>query len=300
MIRVFIIGFIALLLGCSTATDKKEIAKSSLQKKITGGYDFNDSQQYNLTSSLREISGLSYADNKLYANNDEEGKVFVLDAVSGKTINTIAFGAKGDYEGVEMLHNALAVVKSNGDILFYDVKKEKTSIVKTKLKTENDVEGLCFYAKKNQLLLACKGKVLKGDAKNKEKAIYSYDIEEEKLNKNPFLTVKDKEVKECVEKLYKDEAISKKKFKRLVSRAVDFSPSGIAIHPKTKNYYIISAKGSTLMVFDKNKDLKDVVFLSEKALPQPEGICFDDKANLYISTESKGSVGRLYKYVYKH
>ena len=60
---------------------------------------------------------------------------------------------------------------------------------------------------------------------------------------------------------------------------------------------MISAKGSLLIIFNSQKELKDIIFLNEKELPQPEGICFDNQANLYISTERKNNGGQIYKYV---
>ncbi|MDX1285770.1 MAG: SdiA-regulated domain-containing protein, partial [Draconibacterium sp.] len=83
-------------------------------------------------------------------------------------------------------------------------------------------------------------------------------------------------------------------------RIQDFSPSGIAIHPENGSTYILSAKGSTLVIFDHNSDLEKVVLLNDKKIPQPEGICFDSKSNLYIATEGKGSPGKIFIFTPNH
>ena len=296
MFKIFVV-LVIVFVSCKPVKETNKLSKSnfkSVNNKST--YNFNAPILFELESSLREISGLSYANGYLYTHNDEEGKLFKLSIKGGKTISTHTFGKDDDYEGIEVVGDTSIIVKSNGDLLFYNMKSEESKIIKTKFSTHNDVEGLGYNPIENELLIACKGQMLKDDGKNKEKGIYKYDLEANKLNKKPFLVIKDKVIKKYFEKKYSKNDVSKKQQKKLLMRALDFSPSGITIHPKTKDYYIISARGSVLLVFDSEKELKNIVFLNEKQLPQPEGVCFDADTNLYISTESKGDGGRIYKY----
>jgi uncharacterized protein YjiK len=92
--------------------------------------------------------------------------------------------------------------------------------------------------------------------------------------------------------------ISKSANDRNIKRLKSFSPSGIAIHPATSELYILSAKGSLLIGY-KNQKLNWIHFLDDKIIKQPEGLCFDERYNLFISTEGKGLVAKLFKYLYK-
>jgi len=261
-------------------------------------YNYKHPQMFDLTSDLKEISGLSYSESALYTHNDEQGILFKLSTITGTVIAEYNFGKKGDYEGVEIIGKKAIIINSKGDLLFYNIKSQKKEIIKTDFALHNDVEGLGCNLQKTALLIACKGETLKGDAKNKEKAVYHFSLKKNKLTKKPFLKLKDKTIEKHLEKEFESYEISKKKKKQLKMRALNFSPSGIAVHPQTAEIYITSAKGNLVVIFDTDKKLKEIVFLNEKELPQPEGICFDDLANLYISTESDGSGGRIYKYLY--
>ncbi len=92
--------------------------------------------------------------------------------------------------------------------------------------------------------------------------------------------------------------ISKSKRKKLVNRSKSFAPSGLAVHPLNEDLYILSAKGSLLVIFDKTKFLKRVIFLNSKTIPQPEGIAFDQLNHLYIATEGQGFSGKIFKFNY--
>lgn len=261
-------------------------------------YNFAQPEIFKVTNSLREISGLSFYNNYIFTHNDEQGIIFKIDPKTGSIVNKIHFGKDADYEGIEITDNKAIVVKSNGDLCFYDFETEQLSIKKNKLKTANDVEGLCLK-NTSELLIACKGETLKDDSKNREKAIYSYNLQDHKLNKSPFLNITDKEIEKHLEEKFNNTEFSKKELKKLINRATVFSPSGIAIHPKTNEIYIISAKESLLLIFSAYKKLKEIIFLNKKQLPQPEGICFDNNTNLYISTEVEKGAGKIYKYAPK-
>jgi len=158
---------------------------------------------YPLQLALKEISGLSFFPNKnqLLTINDERGVVYFLDATSGEIKETITFAGNGDYEGVELVGKKISVVKSNGDIYFYNLeKKKKGEKIKTPLQSSSDVEGLAVDSSGENLLIACKGNpnLKDSDKYKKTKNIYQFNLEKEKLNKSPWLTITDDELKDFV------------------------------------------------------------------------------------------------------
>ena len=100
------------------------------------------------------------------------------------------------------------------------------------------------------------------------------------LNPNPILTITQKEL------------ASKYKLRNL------FSPSGIAIHPITKNIFIISSVGKMVVEFTSEGKLQKIYSLNYSYFKQPEGISFDEKGNLYISNEAKGGKANILKFNY--
>lgn len=288
---------------------EKEATKKPKQKVISisntnqnSSYNFDEPvATMNLPLALLEISGLSYypETNQLLAVNDERGWIFFLNATTGEAEGKETFSGNGDFEGIEWTGEKISIVKSNGNIHFFDMEKmEAKKAIKTDLRPSNDIEGLAFDADNNQLLLACKGNpnLGKSDKYKKVKNIYSFDLAKNELNPDPFLSIEDDVLENYVKDFAEKNDFSKKKKKKLKGRVNDFSPSGIAIHPKTKDFYMISSHGKLLIIFNKNKELQEVIFLDEKIHRQPEGICFAPNGDLFISNEGKGLGAKIMKF----
>ena len=261
-------------------------------------YDFSfPTSTHVLAPELTEISGLCYdaESNKLLANNDENGQYFLLDPENLEIDSNREFAKPGDYEAIEIVGQQIYLLKSNGNIYAYHSETEKLKVLKSELSSKNNAEGMCYDAAEHALLIACKGQPLGIDSKKKNvKAVYKYDLDNSALDTSPFIEILDRQLAEYVEANYS--LLSKSKRHKRLSRVKTFAPSGITIQPKTKDYYIISAKGSLLAIYDKNKELKHVAFLNEQTITQPEGITFDNDNTLVIATEGKSFNGKIFKW----
>ena len=211
-------------------------------------YDFNRPQVLVLGKELMEVSGLAYESNEdiIIAHNDEKGIVYELSKTDGTVISALKFGKKADYESIECFENYYVICSSSGKLHFYNRKTKQEHVIKTKLTSKNDIEGMCLSPDRNLLLLACKGQSKKDPKSKQSKTVYAYNIELESINDEPYLLIEDGDLKEIVNSCYANETKSKKK--KLIKRAKDFSPSGIDIHPITGEYYLVSAKGSTVII----------------------------------------------------
>ena len=74
----------------------------------------------------------------------------------------------------------------------------------------------------------------------------------------------------------------------------NFKPSAISIHPNG-NIYILSSFSKTILVLNKNGDIKNKTQLNSYIYHQPEGICFDSKGNLIIANEKYKTYPTLIK-----
>lgn len=254
----------------------------------------------NLPKELIEISALSYNQkgNTLYAVNDEVGKLYTLDATDCRIVETLEFGKNGDYEGVEIIGQLAYVLKANGNLSVVDIitgKKIKTH--KTNLTAANDVEGLGYDNKTNELVLACKGTpaIKKKHKLKNTKAFYAFDLDRKELNDYPKFTISDEQLKDFF-KQYLEEDLSKKEKKKLKHRLVDFSPSAIAKHPTEDHFYILSSVGKLLVICNSYGRIMNVQFLNSKKFTQPEGICFSPDGTLYISNEGKSVKGKILRF----
>ena len=169
----------------------------------------------------------------------------------------------------------------------YDPATKYVTIENTFLTSDNNIEGLGYWSKRNRLMLACKGSPSAKHKYERSKAVYDFDIAENKLKKKPmFLITKDK-IKEYVTAKNATGLMNKLHQQVRIKDAMNFAPSGIAVHPTSQHIYIISSHGHTLFVVDEKGKILHIEFLNQSKFHQPEGIVFDLDGTLYISNEGE-------------
>ncbi len=301
--RIQILMILGLFYSCNSPQDRQirttEIILPNTAAKSSSFNFERPAARHVLPKKLREISSLSYdiKSNTFFTNNDENGIIYELEKKDFSIKNEIAFSDKGDYEGLEKIAHIIYIVKSSGKITSLNALTKETKKYNNVLSNNNNVEGLCYHAEKNLLLLACKGKPLEKDkSKETTKAVYSIDLSTMHLNTDPFILLS---ISDLINS-YSEQNSNSESLKKAMKRLTEFSPSGIAIHPLTKEYYLLSAKGSSLAILDQKKTVKSVILLDKKTIPQPEGITFDELGQLYIATEGQGSAGKIFKFNYEN
>lgn len=246
-----------------------------------------------LSEDLAEVSGLSNIPNSpyLYAVQDEDGILYLLDRETGRTVQQIPFWKEGDYEGIELIDGVVYVVKSTGTV--YRVTAAGTTDQTVEkyngfLGSDNDIEGLGYDPAKGQLLLACKAEPGEDIDPNRYKAIYGFDLATSSFIEEPLLLL-DRNAVDAYLSVCK-QGPHHHKLCDIFSREkedFDLTPAAMAVHPLTGHYYLTSAKGNLLLIIDPSGAILHIDKLPKQLHRQPEGLCFDEQGNLYISNEQK-------------
>ena len=266
---------VTLFYGCEPKKKNQEQNETATVQNLDLPYDFeNPTEKYDLPNKLKEISGLSYyKQNQLVCVNDEQGKIFIYDIKEERIVDKIPFGKDGDYEGVEVVGDEVFVLKSNGKLKGFKIGVAFEREIDCSEPEVIEYEGLGYDPKSKYLLLVAKERTKDVDDK---KMIYAYDFERKVLFKH--IAIPEDEVK--------DEANGK-----------NFRPSGIAVHPKTGQTFIIASDGKKLLVLSEKGQKEALISLNPKTYRQPEGICFSPDGDLFISSEGKDGDGYILRFV---
>ncbi|MEO8512416.1 MAG: SdiA-regulated domain-containing protein [Ignavibacteria bacterium] len=280
-------------------TDKKneqEVIEKKSEKKavntaggLLSNYDISsqDPQVLKLSSVLMEISGITFTpDNRLFTHGDEYGDIYELNPDDGKIIKMFSLGdikvIKGDFEDIAYANEKFYLLESKGKLYefsegingsFADYKTYKTS-----LNSKNNTEGLCYDPETNSLLLACKD--FGGDDYAKDKTVYSFSLEKMTMQEIPRFIISNKKIKNNTEE-------------------GKFHPSGIARNPVSGTFFIIAARGNTILELSKEGDILGQDDLPESVHKQAEGIAFKSDGTLYISDEGRGNTPLIVIYPLK-
>lgn len=278
----FFVNLLFLLVSCGPAknTDKPEAGKLDPDFKLP--YQLaTPTENYKLPKELKEISGLTYyKDDKLLCVQDEEAVVYVFDTQKQEVTSNFGFGGYGDFEGIEYVNNEVYVLESNGNLFRFKPRvdsPESTQIGRTKtdLPAHTEVEGLGYNPKSKRLLIAVK----KSKSESAHNAIYSFDL----LNRT----------------VYKDMTLTDE---QLTGAGIDpksYQPSGIAVHPITGDWYVLTSAGKRLVITSRQAKITYSEPLDPKLFRQPEGICFAPNGDLFIASEGNGKKGYILKFAYR-
>jgi uncharacterized protein YjiK len=270
--------------------EKSSVDTSLKNNETIYNYDLkNPNHTWKLPGQLVEVSGNTWIDkDHLILIEDLHPNLYLIkiDDKNATLEKTIPFAEtdkeKFDIEDVTYVNNTVYALWSHG-VLFKIADwqtKPQVEQIKTFLSKENNTEGLCYDPATKKLLVALKDASNVANEKKSTKAVYQFDMTQNKLDNQPFLL------------------IYKKDFEKVAGQKLDFNPSAIAIHPITHDIYLLSTKDNKGMaVYSHDGTLKAFQFIDKELMPQPEGICFSPEGKLYISSEGKkGEPGNLFEF----
>ena len=261
------------------------------------GYNLGAPKKFVLGDDLHEISGITFLrgnPDTLYAEEDEDGKLFYIHLGDGKYTYQ-KFGKRGDYEDVTILDNKeFVLLRSDGSLYVFPVgyvregelrKKERGEEVREyqHILPTGEYEGLFGDVddKGGRLIALCKN--CPDDDQKDEVSGY-------------VLQYDDRHVLAVTEHFRVD--LSSLRLTS-INRKARFHPSCLARHPLTREWYIISSVNKLLLVLDEKWTVKASYRLDPSPFKQPEGLAFDRKGNMYISNEGGDGNANVLLFNYK-
>lgn len=264
-IRMMLFAFFLLLF--SACTEKKE----SLSYPSLPGYDLTNPVMIHLKTDLNEISGIVYypKDTSIFAVNDEEGILYKIYIRKQVKVKKWKFSDEGDYEDIVLHDSTFYALRSNGSIkifTFFSKDSLKSEEITIPVKGNNNFETLYYDRHLQSIISICKD--CESDDR-KTTSAYTFDPVNQTCSDTPVFTINADDISDEV-------GIDKLKLQ----------PSAAAVHPLTKDVYIISSENKALIIANHYGKVKDVYELDPRLFKQPEGITFTPAGDLMISNES--------------
>jgi len=235
-------------------------------------YDLNNPIEADeLSKKYMEISGICPIQdhNSLAFVQDEAIRVYQFN-LSTKEITAYVKHDLGDSEDLVILGSTAYILHAGKRPAIYRITDYNSGSSQCErydlnLNKDYDPEGLCYDPQEKCLLIACKGSPTKGDTVRK---IFSFDIQSGTRSHSPVFTIDSRDF--------------------LGETGDTFNPSGIAIHPKSNDIYLVGTKEIKMIVcYGSDSIFKGSWELDKNQFNQPEGIAFMKSGELIISSEGK-------------
>jgi hypothetical protein len=255
-----------------------------------------------LPAILHEISGITILDSTTVGCiQDENGILFLYDINRSRIRKQIPFGLNGDYEGICRVNNTLYILRSDGvifEIENYTSEKLHVKEYKTGIPAINN-EGLCYDLENNRLLIGSKGKINRDPLNKDKRLIYEFNLKTKLLNQMPVLNININDINLSAK--LKGIAFLKKKNKNgdLIEVGFKLNTSEIAIHPITKQLYVLSSTDHCLFIFNLNGNLEVIEPLNPNLFNKAEGLSFFPNGDMLISNEGQAHQPTMLKFKYQ-
>ncbi len=258
------------------------------------------------TRKLTEISGMSwYGNNSIIVTQQLIGLIYVLDLEKGKIIAQHKIPSKGINQGLTAYGDQSFVIKSNGIIYgkkYMDSDDPKTIKRYTYLHPQSKVGGMTFDYQNFRLLIATNTRMKDGLDDKKNKVIYELHAERRRDSAQVAYIIDTRQLadpnssKKATNMAFGSFNVPKNK-----QKGTDFSPSSIAIHPYSRDIYVMSAKTNELVVLDdESGEIVHVEKLNPEIFISSKGMTFDPNGNLYIATlHHNGFVPKILTFRYR-
>ena len=252
--------------------DFKSLSNSNHYKLAP--FDFlNPQNTFVMPEILKEISGIAWAgNNTIYCVQDETGIIFKYDIGKEGLSGMIRFTDLGDFEDIALYGDTAYVLRSDGTLFYFNHanftgKYEKTLIPLNCM----NIEGLYLDKSNKTFLISCKDQSI--TTFGSHRSIYAFSTEHKHVPEIA-LTIDLEEINKMLNEKYPE----------LTGEKIVFNPSAIAVHPLTKEKYILSATNRMLAIY-KDKKLADLFPLPAELYYKPEGMDFTENGDLFISSE---------------
>ncbi|MFN8206943.1 MAG: hypothetical protein U0T82_05970 [Bacteroidales bacterium] len=266
------------------------------------GYNLSrPNQLFTLPDTLREISGLAVIDQETIACvQDENGIIFLYDAIKNKISKQYNFHLDGDYEGITRVGDTLYVLRSDGSLFEIDNYLGRDFTVKqyiTGIPADNN-EGLCYDQKQHRLLIACKGKIARGPAYKDQRVIYGFDLKQKQLSDKPVFEFDLNVIKQFVLENELVVPVKKKKKGTVDDPIIRLRTSAIAIHPHSGKLFLLSAADYMLFIFNSDGTPEYIEKLDPGLFNKAEGISFFANGDMLITNEGQDRKPSLLRFNY--
>ena len=252
------------------------------------GYNLNKPQKFNMPDDLEEISGIAFNKgnaNVLYAEEDEAGRIYYMKPPYKKAKYSI-FKNTGDFEDMAICGDQVVMLQSKGRLYTFPLAEVANPQVAHVQKFEDmlpkgQYEGMYADSATSQVYVMCKHCDM--DKTSKQTSGFIFQLGSDgKLKQTDTFKINVKHIAD-----------------QLNDPKVNFHPSALAQNKRSKNWFVVSSVNKLLVILNEKFKVQQVFKLNPEFFPQPEGIAFDDKNNLYISNEGdKLEPGNVLKFAW--
>jgi DNA-binding beta-propeller fold protein YncE len=236
-----------------------------------------------LPLGMSSLSTISVLDSVNFVAIDEQtGNVVLIEEASGKLVGQLNLASSLKCTSLAVYDSILVLKDLEENLHFLAPPYDSISEISNNyLNKELKFKSVCSHASTKRLFVLGE-EVDKGDGVFSN-FIYGFGLNTRKLKEKPLFEVNSDEINQFASSIY---GTYNTDDLNIISENNHFSPSSLAVHPKTNEIYILSKNTKSIAVYDQFGTILNYINLNQTLANSPSDIEFNKNGDLLIVNNS--------------
>lgn len=258
--------------------------KASNFQKEDGYFDLqHPNSVQTLPMGIQPFSDIALLDSThLLGLNQESGMMFVYDLNDHSVVPFLSWDMESKIRNISTLDSTLLLVDDAKHIHFLSSPYDSSSLTTLNLDNEQfDPTSVCYHKETNRLFLIASNEERTEGYSNS--SIYAYNLNQRKLNAQPLFSISGEDIEAFAIQNNLMIARSDLSIMDDTLESMNFTPTAIAVHPKTNEIYILSGSDHSLAVFNQFGEIVNFTTLDKNTFSHPSAMTFKKNGDLVIT-----------------
>jgi hypothetical protein len=260
------------------------VRKATNFQKEDGYFDLqHPNSVQTLPMGIQPFSDVTLFDSTHLIGLDEKnGSLFMYDMVANSVSPFLSWDLGAKICNISTMDSTLLLVDDAKHIHFLYSPYDEASLKTLNLDNEQfEATSVCIHQESHRLFLMTSNE--ERTEGYSSSSVYAYNLNQQKLNAQPLFSISGEDIEAFA---IQNKLIAPHSDLSIIDdtlESMNFTPSAIAVHPKTNEIYVLSRGDHSLVVFNQFGEIVNFTSLDKTTFSNPSAMTFKKNGDLVIT-----------------
>ena len=260
------------------------VRKATNFQKEDGYFDLqHPNSVQTLPMGIQPFSDVTLFDSThLIGLDGKNGSLFMYDMVANSVSPFLSWDLGAKICNISTMDSTLLLVDDAKHIHFLHSPYDEASLKTLNLDNEQfEATSVCIHQESHRLFLMTSNE--ERTEGYSSSSVYAYNLNQQKLNAQPLFSISGEDIEAFA---IQNKLIAPHSDLSIIDdtlESMNFTPSAIAVHPKTNEIYVLSRGDHSLVVFNQFGEIVNFTSLDKTTFSNPSAMTFKKNGDLVIT-----------------
>ena len=260
------------------------VRKATKFQKEDGYFDLqHPNSVQTLPMGIQPFSDVTLFDSThLIGLDGKNGSLFMYDMVANSVSPFLSWDLGAKICNISTMDSTLLLVDDAKHIHFLHSPYDEASLKTLNLDNEQfEATSVCIHQESHRLFLMTSNE--ERTEGYSSSSVYAYNLNQQKLNAQPLFSISGEDIEAFA---IQNKLIAPHSDLSIIDdtlESMNFTPSAIAVHPKTNEIYVLSRGDHSLVVFNQFGEIVNFTSLDKTTFSNPSAMTFKKNGDLVIT-----------------